>query len=374
MRGNPGWRVGRRRSAASAGLVLAALLHSGLSPASIARAQAFLGTAQSFGVLGGSTVTNTGPSVITGGNLGVWSGLAITGFPPGVVVPPGAIHAGDAVAQQAQSDVTTAYNSLAGMACNTDLTGQDLGGLTLTPGVYCFASSAQLTGNLTLDAQGNNQAVFVFQIGSSLTTATNASVSVINGGQDCNVSWQVGSSATLGTATSFVGNIVALTSITLNTTANLSGRALARNGAVTLDNNAITVPLCALPPTATFTASPGPSPTATRTSTPGPSPPATNPSTPSPTHTSTRTSTPSPTRTSTRTSTPGPSPTATNTLPPGALPSPTPVTVGGFTAGSFRPAKVRGRVTLPNFVPLRIGAVLGFLAVLVAAAVWRRTR
>ncbi|MBK6799504.1 MAG: DUF3494 domain-containing protein [Acidobacteria bacterium] len=206
-----------------------------------------LGTAQSFAVLGGSTVTNTGSTVVTG-DMGVWPGLAITGFPPGVVNPPGTIHTGDAVAQQAQNDVTTAYNTLAGMACNTSLTGQDLGGLTLTPGVYCFSSSAQLTGSLTLDALGDPDAVFIFQIGSSLTTASNASVQVINAGQNCNVFWQVGSSATLGTSTDFVGNILALTSITLNTTATLSGRALARNGAVTMDTNTITASNCALCP------------------------------------------------------------------------------------------------------------------------------
>ena len=125
------------------------------------------------------------------------------------------------------------------------MTGQDLGGLTLTPGVYCFSSSAQLTGTLTLDAQGNPNAVFIFKIGSTLTTASNSSVVVINTGGNssiaCNVFWQVGSSATLGTGTSFAGNILALTSITLNTGANVSGRVLARNGAVTLDTNNVTV-------------------------------------------------------------------------------------------------------------------------------------
>lgn len=199
-----------------------------------------LGTAETFIVLGGSTVTNTGSSVLTG-DLGVWPGLAITGFPPGVVN--GTTHAGDAVALQAQSDVVTAYNDVAGQMCDTDLTGQDLGGMTLLPGAYCFSTSAQLTGTLTLDAQGDPNAVFVFQIGSTLTTATNAVVDVINGGSDCNAFWQVGSSATLGTSTAFAGSILALTSITSNTSANVSGQLLARNGAVTLDT--ITASRCA---------------------------------------------------------------------------------------------------------------------------------
>jgi len=204
--------------------------------------QESLGTAQSFAVLGSSTVTNTGMTTVTG-DLGVSPGTAITGFPPGVVIG-GTIHANDVVAMQAQNDVTTAYNALAGQACNTVLTGTDLGGLTLKPGVYCFTSSAQLTGTLTLDAQGNPNAVFVFQIASTLTTASNSSVLTINGSQNCNVFWQVGSSATLGTGTVFVGNILALASITLNTGATLSGRALARTGAVTLDTNAVSASNC----------------------------------------------------------------------------------------------------------------------------------
>lgn len=201
----------------------------------------FIGSAESFAVLGGSTVTNTGPTILNG-DLGVWPGTAITGFPPGIVN--GTIHAGNAVAQQAQSDLTTGYDTLAGMAFDQDLTGQDLGGQTLTPGVYRFSSSAQLTGPLTLDGLGDPNALFVIQIGSALTTASNSSVNVINGG-DCNVFWQVGSSATLGTDTDFAGNILALTSITLNTGATIvDGRALARNGAVTLDSNEISTPLC----------------------------------------------------------------------------------------------------------------------------------
>ena len=205
-----------------------------------------LGSAQSFSVLGGSTVTNTGSTVITG-DLGVSPGRAITGFPPGVVTG-GQIHAADAVAAQAQKDVTTAYDSLAGQSCTGgSLTGKDLGGLTLTAGTYCYSSSAQLTGTVTLDAQDNPNAVFIIQIASTLTTASNSSVKLINGGTGCNVFWQVGTSATLGTGTTFVGNIVALTSITLTTKAGISGRALARNGAVTLDTNTVSAVACATP-------------------------------------------------------------------------------------------------------------------------------
>src|SRR3984893_3226416 len=215
---------------ASVGLVT---LLFGASPA-WAQTAPSLGSAQSFAVLGGSTVTNTGPTVITG-DLGVSPGSAVTGLPPGLIFN-GAIHAADGVALAAQNSVTTAYNNLAGQICTQDLTGQDLGGKTLTPGVYCFTSSAQLTGTLTLNAQGNGAAVFIFKIGSTLTTASASSVVLTNGGSLCNIFWQVGSSATLGTTSSFLGNILALTSITLTTGTNVTGRALARNGAVTLDS------------------------------------------------------------------------------------------------------------------------------------------
>jgi hypothetical protein len=208
-------------------------------------AQISLGTAASFSVLAGSAVTNTGSSVV-GGNVGISPGTAVTGFPPGIVTPPSTIHVADAVAAQAQVDLTTAYNAILATPILVDLTGIDLGGLTLTPGVYGFNTSAQLTGTLTLDALGNPDAVFIFRIGSTLTTASGSAILVTNGGSGCkNVFWQIGSSATVGTATNFAGNILALTSITLTTGANVSGRLLARNGAVTLDNNAI--PLCAPP-------------------------------------------------------------------------------------------------------------------------------
>ena len=204
------------------------------------------GSAVSFAVLGSSTVTNTGPTIVSG-DLGLSPGTAVTGFPPGLVSN-GAIHAADAVAMQARDDANTAYVSAAGQPCDVDLSGQDLGGLTLVPGVYCFSSSAQLTGSLVLDGKGDPNAVFIFQVGSALTTATDSSVSVL-GGSGCNVYWQVGSSATLGVRTHFVGNILALTSITLTTGATLAGQALAHDGAVTLDSNDVTLAVCtAVPP------------------------------------------------------------------------------------------------------------------------------
>jgi type VI secretion system secreted protein VgrG len=219
-----------------------------------------LGTAGDFAVLAGSTVTNTGPTVIHNGDVGVSPGSAITGFLPGTLTLPYITHSADAVALQAQTDLTTAYNAAAGLPVTQDLTGQDLGGRTLLPGVYHFSSSAQLTGTLTLNTLSDPHALFVFQIGSILTTASNSSVvtigdpngSVIGGG--CNVFWQVGSSATLGTGTKFEGHVLALTSITMTTGASIvNGSALARNGAVTLDSNTITN--CAVPlPTAAASA------------------------------------------------------------------------------------------------------------------------
>ena len=165
------------------------------------------------------------------GNVGVSPGSAVTGFPPGIVN--GVIYAADAVASQAQLDNLTAYNTLAGRPIATNLTGQDLGGKTLTAGVYGFDTSAQLTGQLILDGQGNPNSVFIINIGSTLTTASGSSILLINGAQGGNVFFRVGSSATLGTATSFTGDILALTSITLNTGATLiCGAAFAQNGAV----------------------------------------------------------------------------------------------------------------------------------------------
>ena len=203
-----------------------------------------LASAAAFTVLGGSTVTNTGTSTTIVGDLGVSPGTAITGLPAGVPTG-GTEHLGDPVAAQAEADLTTAYNTLAGMPCDTILTGKDLAGMTLTPGVYCYVGVAgQLSGALTLDAQNNPDALFVIQIASTLTTTNSATVTLINGGQACNVYWQVGTSATIGESNMFAGNIVAFASITLMANTNLAGRALARTAAVTLDANNVAVGSC----------------------------------------------------------------------------------------------------------------------------------
>lgn len=206
-----------------------------------------LGSAASFVALASSTLTNTGSGIFVG-DVGVSPGTEVIGFPPGTFRH-GAIHLNDSVTIQAQMDATTAYNALKGQTCTGVgvLTGVDLGGMTITPGVYCFDTSAQLTGDLKLDAQGNPFAVWVFQTGSTLTTASDASVTMINGGQSVNVFWQVGSSATLGTGTRFNGNILADASITMNTGASLIGRALALNGAVTMNTNATPFPIANTP-------------------------------------------------------------------------------------------------------------------------------
>ncbi len=231
---------------ASVGVIAAAAVLSVSQPASAGIVPTVpLATAGNYSVLGATTVTNTNLSVI-GQSVGLSPGPSIVGFPPGIVLPPGTIQGADSVTGQAQSDLTTAYVNAAGRPTEFPNTNADLVGLTLAPGVYSAASKAPLglSGELVLDGQGNPNAVFIFQTDSTLITGSGSSIRVINGASECNVFWQVGSSATLGSGSSFIGNILALTSVTVQSSAVVQGRALARNGAVTLDNNVFTAPSC----------------------------------------------------------------------------------------------------------------------------------
>jgi hypothetical protein len=215
-----------------------------------------MGSAADFGVLGSSTVTNTGLTSVDG-NVGVWSGTSVTGFPPGVLTPPGTIEAGTAAAQQAQTDLDVAYSDAAGRAIDTT-TPAELGGQTLVAGVYGTPTKAPftLTGSLVLDGGNDPSSVFIFQTDTTLTTASASAVTLINGAQECNVFWQIGSSATLGAGTDFAGSILAFTSITLTTGTRLRGRALAHDAAVTMDTNEIIAPTCDLAPPTTTTVPP----------------------------------------------------------------------------------------------------------------------
>jgi type VI secretion system secreted protein VgrG len=218
-------------------LAAIALFTLSLSAASMRASQLGALAADDYAVLGASTVTNTGSSVLNG-NLGLYPGTSISGFPPGIVN--GTIYDGVAAAQSGQTDATAAFIYLSGLAVTKSLTGEDLGNLTLTPGVYFYSSSAELTGPLTLNFEGLSDQNIVFQIGSTLTTASASSVIIEGAGMDDNVYWEVGSSATLGTTTSFIGDIIADESITLDTGATIAcGDAIALNGAVTLDDNTI---------------------------------------------------------------------------------------------------------------------------------------
>jgi cell division septation protein DedD len=283
---------------AAAGGAIALLIAS--QPALAETAPVGLGTAGSFAVLAGTTVTNTGPSTISG-DLGVSPGTAVTGFPPGTVSN-GTIHSADGVAAGAQSDLTTGYNDAAGRSPTANVPAFIGAGQTLTPGVYKASSSLDVGGSLTLDAGGDPNAVFIFQAPSTLVTDSASSVILTNGAQACNVFWQVGSSATLGTDSAFSGSILALTSISVDTGDTIEGRALARNGAVTLDDDTITSPACA-------TTTPTPTPT---------------PTTATPTSTTSATSTPTrPAPTPTSTTSASPTPTASTS--PRPAPTPTPV-------------------------------------------------
>src|SRR5437867_8380556 len=225
-----------------AGNALAANFVWSFTTAATAAGQApvALGAASSFAVLAASTVTNTGATTVNG-DLGLSPGTAVTGFPPGTVN--GTIHAGDPAAAQAQLDLTTAYNDAAGRTVGAILVAGNLGGRTLTPGLYKSTSSLEISsGDLTLDAQGDANAVFIFQMASTLTTTVGRQVILTGGAKAANVFWQVGSSATLGTGSVFKGNILALASITVTSGAAVEGRVLARTAAVTLDTNTITKP------------------------------------------------------------------------------------------------------------------------------------
>jgi hypothetical protein len=252
-------------------LVLASLLAVTLARASGAAATAVpLGTAGSFAVLAGAGITNTGPTTVSG-DLGTFPTTTVTGA--GSLTINGTNHAGDAVTQQAQTDLVTAYNNAAAQGPTNPIVA-DLGGQSLPPGVYNSASSIGLTGALTLNGGGDPNAVFVFQAGSALTTASASSVVLINGAQSCNVFWQIGSSATLGTGSTCRGTVIALQSITVTTGVTVDGRVLARNGAVTLDTDTIARSGCATAPAATTTAPAATTTTATTTTTVTPSAPS----------------------------------------------------------------------------------------------------
>jgi hypothetical protein len=252
-------------------LLLVGVLVTALGSGAQAVAAVPLGTTDTFVVLAGAGITNTGPSTV-GGDLGTFPTTSISGSASMTVI--GTNHAGDGVTQVAKNDLVMAFTTAAGVGPSSPVVA-DLGGQTLTAGVYNSASSLDLTGALTLDAEGDSSAVFVFQAGSTLTTASGSQVSLVNGAQACNVFWQVGSSATLGTGSSFQGSILALTSITVTTGTTVTGGVLARNGAVNLDSNTISRPICAAAPTATPSASATAVPTTTGTATSAPAPSAT---------------------------------------------------------------------------------------------------
>lgn len=259
-------------------------------------------TADSFAILAGSGITNTGTTTIVG-DVGSFPTTTQTGF--GSVTITGTNHAGDATTQTAKTDLVTAYNDAAGRTPATTI-GTELGGSTLTDGVYVSNDGTfGLTGTVTLDGQGDANSVFIFKMATTLTTITASQVVLTNQAQACNVYWQVGSSATLGTTTTFSGNILALTSITDAGGSVVNGRLLARNGAVTLNNSTVTAQTCATP-TATPTLTPTTTPTSTPTPTQTPSPtPTTDPA---------ATATPTPTLTLTPTPTPTDSPSANSSI------------------------------------------------------------
>ncbi|MBJ7480480.1 ice-binding family protein [Rhodococcus sp. (in: high G+C Gram-positive bacteria)] len=323
-------------------------------PAGTAGAEATavgLGTAEPFAVLAGAGITNTGPTTL-GGDIGTYPTPTITGVSDLTIT--GTNHGGDAVSQGAKPDVLTAYNTLAGQG-PTQPTGADLTGRTLVSGVYNSGSSIALSGTVTLDAQGDPDAVFVFQAGSTLITSSSSTVALINGTQACNVFWQVGSSATLGTNSVFRGNLLALTDITATTEATVEGRLLAINGAVTLDTNTVTIPTCAPPVTTTTpttTTTTVPPDTTTTTTTVVPPEVTTTTTVVPPVVTTTTTGTP----VEATTTTPGPNGTTTTTVdvPPIITTSrniPSITEIPGLPTLPGTPPTVPGTVTIPSQVP-----------------------
>ena len=321
---------------------------------SLAAAPPALGTADNYAIVANTTITNTGASLIAG-NLAL-VGPSVTGM-GGVVT--GRSDIGNAAAARAEDDVLSAHHDATGSGPATDMSGVDLGGKTLGPGIYHFGSSAALHGTLTLDGEGASNPTFIFQIGSTLTTGTGARVRLTNGADGCAVFWAVGSSATIGTATSLQGNLMALVSITMTTGATIGvgggrngGRAFAQNGAITLDTNTIIAPTgsCNAPaPT------PKPTPRPTPRPTPVPTPVPTAPPTTAPTA--------GPTPTPTRAPTPAtPKPTSNLTAPPPRAATPSPTASGHGASPSpdaqASPAVIVGPGTIgspPPTVPRRAG-------------------
>lgn len=224
----------------SSAMLFSMLAMSTAPSAFAAEAPVNLGSAGTYSILAGQTVTNTGATILPG-DLGTSPGTAITGFPPGLIA--GGVHLADGPALLAQNDLAAAYDNAASRQ-PMEILDADLSGRTLVSGVYATNTDLGLTGNVTLDGQGDPDSVWIFQIGSNLNTSVDSSVNLINGANACNIYWQVGSSATLGTGSDFKGSIMALTSVSVNTDTTVEGRVLARNGSVTLDNNVFVEPNC----------------------------------------------------------------------------------------------------------------------------------